>query len=269
MKKPQVLKHKQLQKWLPTRKKTDNKSQGGRVLIWAGSKTMPGAATLSAKSASRMGAGYVHVSNSKVLQFFPEAMIWDKKDLSRFSAVLIGPGMGVNQTTLKALRKLKKTSIPVVIDADALTVAARYKLFPFPSHWVATPHSGELSRFLNISADEVQKNRQYAIEIAQKKLGCAILLKGFQSLFCDGKNIDLIPTGNVALAKGGSGDVLGGMIVGLLAQGCSPREATLLAAYLHGEMADQWIKEKKDHLSLTPSDLIEKIPEALYRLRKK
>ena len=154
--------------------------------------------------------------------------------------------------------------------ADALTVSAKERLFPLPKTWILTPHEGELSRILNISAAKIRKDRTKYLRLAQKKCGCIVLLKGHETLVAAATEIYKIDTGNVALAlaKAGTGDVLTGMITGFLAQGLTPLNATLLGASLHGKIADDWVlRAKKDYLSLMASDLVDLIPTTLHRLR--
>ncbi len=258
-------------RWIPTRLATDHKGKGGKCFIWAGSPAMPGAAILAALACSRAGAGYIYVSEEKVLAAFPEAIPMSIRKLAKVQAALIGPGLGVNSHTERAVKKLRSLNLPVVIDADALSAISTNPkaYFPLPSHWIATPHVGELSRVLKISVSEIESNRLLAAEKAQKYFGCVVVLKGFHTVVSVPGFSIVVPTGNVALAKGGSGDVLAGLIVGLLSQQISPDRAALLAVYLHGEMADHWIRSGRDYLSLTPSDLIAQIPFALRRLRAK
>ncbi len=256
-----------ISRWIPKRSPTDNKTRGGRTLIWAGRREMPGAALLAARAALRVGSGYVYSSQSDVVRFSPEIIPWDK-NISQMQSVLLGPGLGTGPKTIKAIRSLQEAFLPVVIDADALTVAARESQIPFPKHWIATPHAGELARFLNVPAKEIEKNRIRFAQIAQKKLGCVVVLKGFHTVIAYPGFSVIIPTGNVALAKGGSGDVLGGMMAGFLSQNLSFERAPILAAFLHGKIADDWVRGKRDPLSLTPTDLLIEIPKTLRKLRK-
>ncbi len=262
-----LLSRRLVQRWLPTRQPTDHKSHGGSSLIWAGSSSMPGAATLAARAASRMGSGYVYVTCAAALQFHPEAILWKKQDFSHLRAALIGPGLGLDKKIKHYLHQLHDAQIPVVIDADALTMAARFQMKPFAENWVATPHAGELARLLGCTAADIESDRLKYARLAQAQWGGTFVLKGYHTVVATAEVLVVIPTGNVALAKGGSGDVLGGMIASLMAQGLSPDRAALTACYLHGWIADQWLRDQKDHLSLTPSDLIEAIPHALYRFR--
>jgi NAD(P)H-hydrate epimerase len=263
-----LLSRRLVQRWLPIRQPTDHKSRGGSSLIWAGSRLMPGAATLAARAASRLGSGYVYVTCAQALQFHPEAILWKRSDYSRIRAALLGPGLGHDVKIKSYFQELRQTQIPVVIDADALTMAARLQLKPLPNHWVATPHAGELARLLDCSAEDIESDRLKYARLAQRQWGGVFVLKGYHTVVATSEVSVIIPTGNVALAKGGSGDVLGGMITSLMAQGLSPDRAALCACYVHGWIADQWLRDQKDHLSLTPSDLIEAIPRALYRIRR-
>lgn len=265
-----LLSRKLTKRWIPERLPTDHKGKGGRSFIWAGSRQMPGACILAGHAAARVGAGYIYVSEIEALRFLPEAIPLDFSRLSEIDSALIGPGLGVNPKTLKAIQSLKSLKIPVVIDADALTILSQNSesLLPLPQNWIATPHAGELSRILGISTQEIEADRLTAARLGQKKLGCILVLKGFHTVIALAKLSLIINTGNVALAKGGSGDVLAGMITGFLAQGVMPERAALLASYVHGLIADQWIQTGKDLLSLMPSDLLETIPQTLAELRK-
>lgn len=261
---------------LPVRKKTDNKATGGKCLIIAGSKGMFGAAVLTATAAARSGAGYVILMTDKK-KFssadHPDFLTVDFNTsafkVNSYSSIAIGPGLGQSQTSLKILKHLFKIKAQnIVIDADALNLCAQYKLFPFLDTWVATPHEGELARLLNMKTDVIKKNRLAAVHKAQNKLGCTVLLKGAETLVATSQKTFVISAGNSALAKAGTGDVLTGIIAAFLAQGLVAEKAACLAAFVHGYMADQWIRNKKDHLSLMASDLIKDLPLALKKIRK-
>lgn len=262
---------------MPHRSETDNKSHGGRCLIIAGSEGMFGAAVLSATAAARAGAGYVllltDLKNFPICQH-PDFLTADLKkkkikDL-KFNSVAIGPGLGVTSHSLKLLKELLKLKIKnVVVDADALTLCAQERLFPLPKTWVVTPHEGELARLLGVSTQQIKKNRLKSVQIAQKKLGCVVLLKGHQTLVASVGKIQKIKAGNVALAKAGTGDVLTGIIAALMSQGLTSDQAATLGAYVHGAVADHWVSLKKDELSLMASDLLELMPIVFKRIRKK
>lgn len=281
-----------VRKHLPKRSAKQNKTHGGHALIVAGSTKYVGAAILSAQAAARLGAGYVTVAaaNFKMLRSclvaHPDFLATEfDPGLVRsvftqgYSAIAIGPGLGkspaVRQRVWRLINKLKQArssdSIPVVIDADALNSVAQYFRTidgPFPSTWIMTPHEGELARLLKIPSRRIHLNRMKSVRMAQEKFGCTVILKGDQTLVATGSRTWINTTGNSALAKAGTGDVLTGIIVGLLAQQVPPVESAKLGVYLHGLLADRWIKSGNDHLSLMASDLILRLPKDLLWLRK-
>src|SRR5690606_34524368 len=183
-----------------------------------------------------------------------------------YSAIAIGPG-GRNKEALARRLKNLRSFKNVVVDAEALNALASMNI-RLPSTWILTPHEGELSRLINISSKSIQKDRLKYLKVAQQKFGCIVLLKGHKSLIADNKRIYEIQSGNPALAKAGTGDVLTGIIAGLLSQGVVSTKAACLGAYLHGCIADQWVKEN-DVLSLMASDLVCEIPSTIRKVRRK
>lgn len=259
---------KDLRKFLPTRADSANKSHGGKCLIIAGSEGLWGACYLAAKSASRVGAGYVYLpASTKSLTEHPDFLsheISEHISLENFNALAIGPGLTITPVIKKFFHRLEKEfNRPVIIDAGALELIKKLK-----PNWIITPHEGELAKLLNISSDEIRKDRVKAAQIAQENFGGIVVLKGHYTLVASKSMIYEIHTGNKALAKAGTGDVLTGMIAGLLSQGLKPIDAAILGCGLHGYIADRWVKDK-DYLSLMASDLIQELPGALFNLRKK
>jgi NAD(P)H-hydrate epimerase len=263
-------------RYLPTRTETSNKSDHGHLLLLAGRPGYWGAGILAGSSAFRMGSGYVTWASFEapyeVLKEIPEILtarvddekIWQRK----LSAVAIGPGLGVSTETAALIEKLKTLpNLPVVVDADAITTCVEHDLFPLPRRWVITPHTGEMARILKTHAQDVEKDRFQAAFAAYKKTGCHVLLKGYRSLIAFENRCMIIHAGNSALAKAGTGDVLTGMIGGLLAQGMDTLQATATAAYLHGRLADEWLRSGQDKSSLTASDLKSLLPQVVSRLR--
>lgn len=265
---------KEARKILPVRKKTDNKSSAGRSLIIAGSEGMFGAAVLAAEAAARIGSGYVNLFTAKdafLTVEHPSFMIVDsgkdKIPFERASAIAIGPGLGISKKAGKWLKEvIKKRPAKVVVDADALNLCAKNNWWPLPTTWIATPHEGELARILEVSDKIVKADRRSAIQKAKDKMGCICLLKGDRTLVLADSAFE-VQAGNPALAKAGTGDVLTGLITGLLSQGLAPEEAACLGVFVHGWLADQWITEGNDQLSLMPEDLLERLPKALKLLR--
>ena len=252
---------------LPQRTTLSHKASHGHVVVCAGGPGTWGAGVLCARAASRVGAGYITLAGSSagtdLTDVLPEAMTsdWDPEKLDGRRAYAVGPGLGTGTQTENILAALEEKRVPrVVLDADALTVLAR-RPRRLPASWILTPHTGELARLLGTTAEAIEKNRWKALDTAVELYGCVILLKGFRSLVASGERRILILSGNSALAKGGSGDVLTGMISGMRAQGLSAIEAVSLGSFLHGFIADLWIQGHSD-AALMPSDLLLEIDQA-------
>lgn len=258
---------------IPQRKQSDNKTHGGKCLVIAGSKGMWGAAVLCAKAASRSGAGYVYLFDKRStfpICRNPDYLLTDKLDqLANFQSIAIGPGLKNQKFIEKCILKLvQKKYSPVVLDAEALNAIAKMKNFPkLPENWILTPHEGELSRLLNVSSKKIKANRKKYVLAAQRKFGCIVLLKGFRTVVTNSKEIWEIGAGNSSLSKAGTGDVLTGIIAGFLSQNIEPLRAACLSAYVHGKIADKWIADGNDHLSLMASDLLLMLPQMLRSLR--
>ncbi|XGC81415.1 NAD(P)H-hydrate dehydratase [Bdellovibrio bacteriovorus] len=270
-----ILKKAAARKLLPAISDQDHKGSRGRSLILAGSQEFPGAAVLAAKAALRMGSGYVCVGQKNLVLSSlenPDFLVVDLKKTPwqeiKFNAVLVGPGFGVNDFTASIIKQLKQAHVEnVVLDADAIRVCADENLFPVPDPWILTPHAGELGYCLGISNNDVNSDREASIREGQAFMGGVVLLKGHRTLVFNGKKVYTNVTGNSALAKSGTGDVLAGIITSLRAQGLSALKAALLGAYVHGATANLWKAHKKDLLSMTASDVIEYLPEVLFRIR--
>ncbi|MBC7537395.1 MAG: NAD(P)H-hydrate dehydratase [Bacteriovorax sp.] len=264
---------------LPNRTKTSNKTSAGKVLIIGGGKGLYGAGILSALAATRTGAGYTHLMTD-LTKFpwikFPDFIlhpikISELKNKEEF-AIGIGPGLGIEDKNKKLINYLIKNNFKkVVVDADALTLIANSNFPSLPPTWILTPHEGELARLLKTTSSLIKKDRLKAIKEAQAKFNCTVLLKGAATLIAtpNSPKILSIQTGTPALSKAGTGDVLLGMIVALRAQGLDTREACLVATYIHGKAAREWGEEGNDHLSLRPTDLIERLPKTIKLIRFK
>jgi len=255
-----------------------HKGSNGLGLLIAGSKNMPGAAILSAKAAMRSGLGklVVHAPSivaEKLILSLPEALIYRDNHTIFFSslppaasycnALAIGPGIGKNPATAKALFELfQPLSYPVIVDADALNILADNKewLNDLPKNSILTPHITEFDRLAGKSKhrfERLQKSKDFA-----QKYQVIVVLKGHYSTITmpDG-NIFMNTTGNQGMATAGSGDVLTGILLGLLAKGYLPEDAAKLGVYLHGLAGDLSL-EKQSHESLIASDIIENLGKA-------
>lgn len=262
-------------KILPKRSRQSNKTDAGKVIIIGGGKGLYGAGILAALASTRTGAGYTHLMTD-LTQFpwlkFPDFILHPLK-LSELKGkenfiIALGPGLGTQSSKKKYIRFLLKNNFKkVLIDADGLTLLSQMKI-KLPEEWLLTPHEGELARLLNIESKFVKKDRIKSLKMAQQKFGCTILLKGAETLIIGSdQKIFLVKEGTPALAKAGTGDILFGMIAAFRAQNLSATEAAVLAAFLHGKASQLWLKKKKDHLSLRPVDLIELLPETIFKLR--
>ena len=209
-----------------------------------------------------MGAGLTSVITQEahrcaLLSSIPEVMLQSSQNmqtieefLTKADVLVIGPGLGKSAWSEKMLLAALNSQKPLVIDADALNLLSeRYasfvdlEIFKKAKH-VLTPHPGEAARLLSsedkkLNASDIQANRVLALEELHKKWGNTILLKGSGSLLCsDSGDISLCPYGNPGMASGGMGDVLSGLIAGLIAQGIDPSYALQLAVCLHAQAAD-------------------------------
>jgi NAD(P)H-hydrate epimerase len=261
-----------VRKWWPKRAAGANKSKFGRAYVVAGSEGKWGAAVLTLRSAFRAGAGYVIAANaddSPILNELPEAMSLELPKLMRElkekpGAVAVGPGVGFSEAIVDCIRELKKSGSPVVLDADALTLLARHGIRDLPRSWILTPHAGELSRLIGWPVDRIDGDPLTAAHFARGRFGCTVVLKGLHTVVASGYSgrCAIVPTGNVALAKAGTGDVLTGVIVGLLAQGLHPVKAALMGVYLHGLAGDVWVK-KSSSASMSASDVVDLLPRIM------
>jgi NAD(P)H-hydrate epimerase len=261
-----------------------HKGNFGHALLVAGSFGKMGAAVLGARACLRSGAGLLscHVPGCgyAILQTtIPEAMVFvdvDERihtafegDPSVYSAVGVGPGIGTEGRTVEFLRELLgRSSKPMVVDADALNIiASSADLWDrVPPYSILTPHPKEFERLFGPSGDDyarVEKAREQA-----RERQCIIVLKGhYTYIAMPGGKGYFNSTGNPGMAKGGSGDVLTGILTGMLSQGYSPGEAALLGVYLHGLAGDlaaaTWSQE-----SMLASDLVEHLGSAFDQLFK-
>jgi len=266
------------------REKFSHKGTYGHALLIAGNYAMMGAAVLAAKAVLRAGAGLltVHIPKSGlgIMQAsVPESLISiDPSDLiftdcpieEKYSAIGIGPAIGQQGQTKDALIKvLSKSKVPVVIDADAINILSQIKNWEkfIPEGSILTPHPKEFERLFGKFTDSYSR-LLFQIEFSKKKK-CIIALKGAYTCITvpEGK-VHFNSTGNPGMATGGSGDVLTGIILGLLAQGYSPEMSAIIGVYVHGMAGDIYSAAKSQH-SLIASDLVDNIGSVFNVLEKK
>jgi len=266
---------------LKTRRKFDHKGIFGHGLLVAGSKCKMGAALLGAGAALRSGIGlltcHLPASGRIIMQTaVPEAMVQTdssedficKIEVSAsFDAAAVGPGLGMDALTGKAIHSfLKEFKKPLVIDADALNILAGNKRWYslLSSESILTPHPKEFERLAgksNNSYNRLQKQIEFSM-----KHKCIVVLKGaFTSITTPGGNVFFNSTGNPGMATAGSGDVLTGIILSLLAQGYSAEKAAVAGVYLHG-LAGDIAAVKTGYESLIASDIINNTGDAYKRI---
>lgn len=273
--------------FLPERNENANKGTFGKVLNIAGSSLYSGAAFLSSKSALRIGAGFLALACPseiipRIAPALPEityiplksnsigSISSDNKiiDLHNFDVVSVGCGLTTNEDTqafLISLLKEVSDRQKLIIDADAINILALHRNELSLKNAIITPHPKELARLLNVSLAEVNDNREKYARITSQTYECITVLKGHNTIVTDGDKIYVNSTGNSALAKAGTGDVLTGMISGLLSQKVQPYQATMLAVYLHG-LAGDIASIDYTQYSVLASDVIEYIPFAISEL---
>ncbi len=253
-----------------------HKGNFGHALLIAGSYGKIGAAVLSARSCLRSGVGLltIHVPKCgyEIMQGrVPEAMVATdfnssfctrvEDDLNKYKTIGIGPGLGTAAETRSMLKELLTTyNRPLVIDADALNILSQVKGQDIPAGSVITPHPKEFERLFGSSSNDFER-----MELAMRKakeLSIIIVLKGHHTLIAlpEGKGF-FNSTGNAGMATGGSGDVLTGLLTGLIAQGYAPDKAAILGVYLHG-MAGDIAAKKLSMEAMIAGDIVESLGDA-------
>jgi ADP-dependent NAD(P)H-hydrate dehydratase / NAD(P)H-hydrate epimerase len=277
--------------WLQPRPAESHKGTAGHVAVLSGSRGKTGAASLICLGAGRVGAGlvtlFIPVSLNPILEVkLTEAMTYPIPEtpeqtasqaalpeivefLEGKQALAMGPGLSLHAETQELIRELlTQVACPMVLDADALTALAGHLqlLSRASSPMILTPHPGEMARLIQGSTRQVQENRlEVAAEFSQKH-GVTLVLKGHRTVIAapDGR-LAINCSGNPAMASGGMGDALTGMISGFLGQGHEPFEAACLGVYIHGAAGDQGLCGRASR-GLLASDLLEQIPHVIGRL---
>ena len=276
------LDHKKVLEFFPPRPNDSHKGNYGKDLLLCGSRGYTGAAALAAMGALRVGAGLVYLAVPESIYAieatkltepiiyplpddkgkYAESAIEHVRELMQDKhVILIGPGMGQsNGTTAVTCTVLKEFQGTVILDADGINVMRNHMDIlrdrTFPT--ILTPHDGEFARIgRNISDNRVESATAFA-----KELGVILLLKGYRTIITDGDSCYINTSGNPGMATGGSGDVLSGMIAGLVGQGIAPIQAAACAAWLHGAAGDLCAKEIGQY-GMLPSDMLNVLPRLL------
>jgi NAD(P)H-hydrate epimerase len=284
-----LLENDEIRGWLSTPRRPDtHKGDYGHLLVIAGSVGKTGAAAMTCETALRIGAGLVTLAIPKSLNAIMEVKLTEvmteplpetpKQTLSlrAFSsilrlcenkkAVIIGPGIGTFKETQSLILKLIKTlNLPIILDADGLTaLATQPKTLPTTNRsLILTPHPGEMAKLIRSTPKDVQEDRISISRNFAQSHHVHLVLKGHRSLIATPKGeVFINPTGNPGMASGGTGDVLTGMIGGLICQGFDILQSLQMAVYLHGLAGDEMAQELGEK-SLIARDIIEKIPALL------
>ena len=267
---------------LPERDPFGHKGTFGKVLLLCGSRGFTGAAYLAAMGALRSGAGLVYLGvpesiyaieavklNEPVVFPLPdkegklsaEAIPQILNRLPAMDAILIGCGLGISEGTLAVVKAALETAVcPVVLDADGINVLSghmdilRGRQYPT----ILTPHDGEFRRV----GGSVGDDRMASAGAFASEFGCVLLLKGHRTCITDGQTGYVNGTGNPGMAVGGSGDVLAGILTGLLGQGIEPLKAAACAAWLHGTAGDLCASELGQY-AILPTDMLSALPRLL------
>lgn len=267
---------------LLTRSPFAHKGQMGTALMIAGCYGMAGAAVLATKACLRAGVGKVVVNsprrNIPILQTaIPEAVVRSGSeetifaetiDTDDYQAMGIGPGLGQSeQTAIALIAQLRRTQCPIVADADAINILGNHRawLQQLPKEIILTPHPKELDRLEGHSADTYERITK-ACNLAERLKGYVILKGHYTAICCPDGHVMFNTTGNAGMATAGSGDVLTGILTGLLARGYKPQDACIVGIYLHGLAGDLAAKEIGEE-SLIAGDIIQYIGKAFKRLK--
>jgi len=295
----ELLEEGEIGRLVPEREPDSHKGTYGHLLAVAGSRGKTGAAILACRAAMRAGAGLVTLAAARSLNdIFAASLVevmteplrdnahneideieeigtltdheW-RRILEKKSAVLFGPGIGVNDSTRSALWwLLRNLETPLVIDADGLNLLAGdiERLGGVKSPPVLTPHPGEMARLIGSDTAKVNSDRVGVARAFAERHRCYLVLKGARTVVATPAGRVLInPTGNAGMASGGMGDVLVGILGGLLAQGFAVEDALKLGVFVHGFAGDR-VAMMKGQIGLTASDVIEALPQAFKSLKE-
>lgn len=264
-----------------------HKGTYGTLLSVCGSYGMAGAAILAARAASRCGTGLVIAASPASIYpiaaaALPEVVFSPLEDgsctdhikklsshLQKSTALLIGCGLGNTLSSAQLTEALFHTATcPIVLDADGINVAARHISILETAHppLILTPHPKELARLLHTTVDQIGADRQTAAKAAASRFDAVVVLKGHHTVIAaPNGTVSVNQTGNPGMAVAGSGDVLAGMIAGLLAQGLSPFDAARCGVYLHGAAGDLAAARLSQHAML-PTDILDELGTLFLQL---
>jgi len=267
------------------------KGDYGHVLVLGGSPGLTGAVCLAAMSALRVGSGLVTAGVPKALNSIVETKLTEvmslplsdnqgyivskalkevKKFLRKVDSIVLGPGISLqNHTQRFVIDIIKNIDKPLVVDADAITIIAKHLNIlrrRKTNKIILTPHAGEFLRLIKIGKEELDKRRKELVKEFALRYNLVLVLKGHRTLVSENEDIFENNNGNAGMATAGTGDVLSGIIGGLIAQGLDCFEAAKFGVYLHGLAGDLAAKDKTENC-LIASDIIEYLPEVIKHIK--
>lgn len=276
---------------LPVRPDNSHKGSFGQILLVAGSPGMTGASIMSAKSCLRSGAGLAVLATPRSLlrHLPPEEIIYRglsetdsgsialaalsdlESEMEQAEVMVIGPGLSSNLETIKFVHELiRKVRVPCVVDADGLNALSQNTkvMNDTEGGFIFTPHPKELSRLMGKSVRDIQADRIRSAQEAAKRFGVTVVLKGAHSVVATpDDDVYIVPTGNSGMATAGSGDVLSGVIAGLLGQGMNRTWAAVAGTYIHGAAGDLAAGELGED-GMIAGDIMNMVPSAMKMLRE-
>lgn len=271
-----ILEKDEYKQLIPKREVYGHKGSYGRALIAAGRRGFSGAAFITTECTVRAGAGLTTLICDEEVERvlgnrLVEAMTLTWKDdfidlIKNANSIAFGPGIGTGNLEEKLLYQVINNSrCPIVIDADGITLLGKNKtlLNNLQGRAIITPHPGEMARFLGITVEEVETDRIKIAKEVAGKYGIIVLLKGYNTVISNGKQVYINPTGNSKMASGGMGDALTGIINGFLSQGINIEHAALLGAYVHGAIGDR-LGEK--FYIVNARDIINELPKEINNI---
>ena len=287
----ELLERSTVAEWLPPRLATAHKGSFGHLLLLAGSEGKTGAALLAAHGALRSGVGLVTLCVPEPLNPIFETALFEAmtvplpasttapinadhhviaEALGGKQAMVMGPGIGTGDNTALLVKRLyQKVDLPMVVDADALNALATdpVLLGKAAGPRILTPHPGEMARLLGVTSAAVQKDRLAAARALAVEHRVFVVLKGAGTVLASPEGMLAVnPTGNPGMAAGGMGDVLAGLIGGLLCQRLSPWQAAGLGVYAHGLAGDVLVEEMGLQFGYMASELAAALPDAFRRI---
>ena len=272
---------------LPKREAHSHKGSYGRVLAIGGSRTMSGSITMAIQAALRSGCGLMtaaipisilHILQTSILEsmwiplldrngFVSKDGISSIQNIHNYDAILIGCGLGRNGDVIDYVKKVMDSHVPCVIDADGLVALKVLKaMYVSREHVILTPHLKEFADFMDVSLQEVIENRMQYVDMFTKMYpNWTLVLKSETTIIAHGNKVYINTSGNNGLAVGGSGDVLAGIITGLLAQCKDCLSASTVGVFIHGYAADELLKNKSVY-SILPTDIINELETILLKM---